>query len=237
MPTSKHGHINTTNNFTSGTLKDYQVIIVAMLGNGESSSLSNTANFLQLFYQDCITASYQLFTKHLNIQELEAVVGFGIGAQQAYYWMCMHPGFIKNAIIICGSARTSPFNYMLLDGTAAALLSSIGYSAENSRLPGTEPKAGLHGYGKVICAWSTSSTWFKEEVFKGAMGFENVYSFINAYDSSFNNWNAADLLALVKMWQCSDIGALRDDKNFESALENIEGRVLVIASSTDYYFS
>lgn len=55
-------------------------------------------------------------------------------------------------------------------------------------------------------------------------------------DSASKGWNAADLLALVKMWQLADVGALRDDGSYVNALEDITGRVLVIASSKDYYF-
>lgn len=45
IPTCYGGRINTTLNFTTGALKDYHVIVVAMLGNGESSSPSNDAEF------------------------------------------------------------------------------------------------------------------------------------------------------------------------------------------------
>lgn len=45
IPTCYGGRINTTLNFTSGALKDYHVIVVAMLGNGESSSPSNDPDF------------------------------------------------------------------------------------------------------------------------------------------------------------------------------------------------
>jgi hypothetical protein len=46
IPTCYGGRINDTLNFTSGALKDYSVIVVAMLGNGESSSPSNDEDFL-----------------------------------------------------------------------------------------------------------------------------------------------------------------------------------------------
>ncbi len=45
IPTCYGGRINTTLNFTSGALKDYNVIVIAMLGNGESSSPSNDDSF------------------------------------------------------------------------------------------------------------------------------------------------------------------------------------------------
>lgn len=114
IPTCYGGKINTTLNFTSGALKNYHVIVVAMLGNGESSSPSNDEEFpkdYSLRYPDCINAQYKLLTEHLGIKSLEAVMGFSMGGQQAYHWGVMHGSgenpFVKNVVVICGSAKTS----------------------------------------------------------------------------------------------------------------------------------
>lgn len=114
IPTCYGGRINTTLNFTSGALKKYHVIVVAMLGNGESTSPSNDAEFPQgytLRYPDCINAQYKLVTEHLGIKSLDAVIGFSMGGQQAYHWAVMHGSganpFVKSAVVICGSAKTS----------------------------------------------------------------------------------------------------------------------------------
>jgi hypothetical protein len=45
IPTCYKGLINKTLNFTSGALREYNVIVVAMLGNSESTSPSNDVNF------------------------------------------------------------------------------------------------------------------------------------------------------------------------------------------------
>lgn len=178
-----------------------------MLGNGESSSPSNTLNFPQPLYQDCVNATHELLTKHLNLNELESVVGFGMGGQQAYYWMCMFPSFVKSAVVICGSAKINSFNSMLLGGTIAALSSSTAYSVEKPGEEGIGAATGLHAYGKVTCSWSMSSTWFKKELYRTALGILTVAEFIENYDSAFIAWSATDLLTLVKMWQLGDIGA------------------------------
>tara|TARA_R110002003_G_scaffold132_6_gene12405 strand:- start:2304 stop:2486 length:183 start_codon:yes stop_codon:yes gene_type:complete len=57
------------------------------------------------------------------------------------------------------------------------------------------------------------------------------------WDRLFDGWNAPDLLGLVKMWQLEDVGTLREDKDDTGTLEDIEVRVLVTASRTEYYFS
>lgn len=64
--------------------------------------------------------------------ELEAVVGFGMGGQQVYYWMCMQSDLVKNGVVICSSARTSPFNHMLLQEIQAVLLASVSNEAPTS---------------------------------------------------------------------------------------------------------
>ena len=109
IPTCYGGRINTTLTFAdnNGAFSSHHVIVVAMLGNGESSSPSNTPNFPQtLDYRDCINAQYQLLTQHFDLSELDVVCGFSMGGQQAYYWACMYTYFVKNAIVICGSAKT-----------------------------------------------------------------------------------------------------------------------------------
>lgn len=69
IPTCYGGRINSTLNFTSGALKDYNVIVVAMLGNGESSSPSNDNDFpkdYSLRYQVRHLLRVLLLLKHLH---------------------------------------------------------------------------------------------------------------------------------------------------------------------------
>ena len=94
-------------------LSKYHVIVVAMLGNGESASPSNKQFFPEpgeLRYQDQIHAQHRLLTDHLGVKQLEAVIGFSMGGQQAYHWAVMYPDVMKRIIVICSSARTSPHN-------------------------------------------------------------------------------------------------------------------------------
>lgn len=72
------------------------MVVVAMLGNGESTSPSNdptgffagrSAKGLSvdglgcLRYEDCINSQYEV-VKSLGVKELEAVIGFSMGGQQ-----------------------------------------------------------------------------------------------------------------------------------------------------------
>src|ERR1700712_772127 len=90
IPTCYSGLINATLNFSSApydALAKYHVVVVAMLGNGESASPSNKKFFPEvgeLRYQDLVKAQYLLLTEGLGVKELEAVIGFSMGGQQAY---------------------------------------------------------------------------------------------------------------------------------------------------------
>ena len=81
VPTCYGGRIKTTLTFNTGkasALSEHHVLVVAMLGNGESSSPSNMDDFPKsLDYRDQINAQYAL-ARHLDIKELDVVVGFSM---------------------------------------------------------------------------------------------------------------------------------------------------------------
>ena len=241
IPTCYGGRINTTLTFSEkeGALSSHHVIVIAMLGNGESSSPSNAPNFpKKLDYRDCINAQYELLTAHLGISKLDAVIGFSMGGQQAYYWASMYPTFVKNAVVICGSARTSGHNYTFIEGPITALLNSTDYADGAYKAKGIQPLRGLRAFGRAYCAWLTSGAWFRERHWEKSLGFRSVEEYIsNTMEKSFEEWDAEDVLILARMWQAGDIGTTRDDGSYEKALQGIEARVLVMPCRTDQYFA
>ncbi|KAL9601583.1 MAG: hypothetical protein Q9219_002417 [cf. Caloplaca sp. 3 TL-2023] len=239
IPTCFGGRINTTLSFTSSDqcLSSYHAIVVAMLGNGESSSPSNDDKFPKtLDYRDQINAQYEMLTKKLGINNLEAVVGFSMGGQQTYYWACMYPDFLKYAIPICGSAKTSLHNYAFLEGPKAALTNSLDYEDGHFRSKGIKPIRGLRAFGRTYCAWAMSAPWFRQKLFE-TLGYEHVEDFIKArWEDSFESWDPEDLLILARMWQAGDVGKTRENGDYLKALEGIKAKVLVMPSRTDTYF-
>lgn len=239
IPTCYGGHINTTLAFVGKdqAFSSHHVVVVAMLGNGESSSPSNTPNFpKKLDYRDCIHAQYELLTKHLGVKELDAVQGFSMGGQQAYYWACMYPQFVKNVIVTCGSARTSGHNYAFLEGPKAALINSTDYAGGEYKAKGLKPLKGLRAFERTYCAWLTSGAWYRERLWEKKLGHKSVEDYINCSEKGFDDWDAEDVLILARMWQAGDVGATREDGNFTKALEAIESRMLVMPGRTDQYF-
>jgi homoserine O-acetyltransferase len=238
IPTCFRGRINSTLTFSHGALHDHRIIVVALFGNGESSSPSNTPAFAgSIDYCDCVRAQYQLL-QHLGIPAIDAIVGFSMGGQCAYHWIVMFPDFVKNAVIICSSARTSLHNYQFLEGPKAALENSVDYVDGTYRTQGVQPRRGLRAFGKAYSAWLTSAAWFEEQLFR-TMGYSSLQEWDAAVtDKNYEGWDAEDLLTMLRMWQHSDVSSCRGDgsSSIRDTLASIKARVLLMPCETDQYF-
>ena len=84
---------------------DYFVIAVNALGNGVSSSPSNSeqAPFPHFTIRDQVSLQYRLVTESLGIERLHAVVGASMGAYQTYEWLMMYPQFATYFVPIEGT--------------------------------------------------------------------------------------------------------------------------------------
>ena len=156
------GRLKSTSTFADGAFRDHRIIVVALFGNGESSSPSNTPGFpSSINYRDCVRAQHELLTAHLKVQSLDVVVGFSMGGQCAYHWTLMYPDLVQSAVVICSSARTSRHNYQFLEGPKAALQNAGDY-VDKDRAPSsaTGISRGVHAFGKAYSAWLTSAEWF-----------------------------------------------------------------------------
>ncbi|KIX00771.1 uncharacterized protein Z518_09836 [Rhinocladiella mackenziei CBS 650.93] len=244
IPTCYGGLINTTLTFTRppfDALAAYHVVVVAMLGNGESSSPSNKPFFPEageLRYQDVVGAQHHLLTEHLKITSLEAVIGFSMGGQQAYHWAVMYPDFVRRIVSICSSARTSLHNYAFLEGPIAALTSSIDYIAwramkakaargeqVGANLKEVVPKKGLAAFARAYGAWLTSAQWFRDREFtQGDIQADSVEQWMRWREEGYMTWDADDLLVLARMWQMGDIGTVIPDPDTKT-LSQLGGQV------------
>jgi homoserine acetyltransferase len=221
------GRIGTTLTHAHGVLKDHKIILIALFGNGESSSPSNAPDFPRtLDYPDCVKAQHTLLTEELKIKEIDVMLGFSMGGQITYHWIATHPSFVKTAVIVCSSAKTSRHNIQFLEGPKAAL-----------ECAGNEI-SGKRAFGKAYSAWLTSAEWFDQELYKD-LGFNTLSAWDNvATGTGYDDWAGADLLAMLGMWQRGDITRCVPEANgkLDEALEKIKARVLLMPCETDQYF-
>lgn len=221
------GRIDSTVTHAEGALKNHKIIIIALFGNGESSSPSNTPDFPSTIeYTDCVEAQHRLLTEELNITEIDVMLGFSMGGQITYHWLASHPSFVKNAVIVCSSAKTSLHNIQFLEGPKAAL--------QNAR----DEASGIRAFGKAYSAWLTSAEWFDRELYRD-IGFDSLAAWdATAAGTNYRGWAGEDLLVMLGMWQRGDIARCVPDAkgDLEVALRTIEARVLLMPCETDQYF-
>lgn len=238
VPTCFRGRIDTTLNFTNGALKEFRVIVVALFGNGESSSPSNTPSGFakSLDYRDCVAAQYQLVHEHLGIESLDVIIGFSMGGQCAFHWAAMYPNTVKCIVAICASARTSLHNAQFLEGPAAALENAVDYADGAYKLNGIPPMRGLNAFGCAYSAWLTSAEWFERSLFK-THGHATREAWTATICKGYDDWDPDDLLIMLRMWQNSDLGVYIPSGALEDVLGRLKAKVLVLPCQTDQYFT
>lgn len=216
------------------------IVSVNLFGNGRSSSPSNTPapqdgpRFPKITYFDNIACQHRLLTEHLGVEKLALVVGWSMAAAQSFQWGAQYPDMVKAILPFCGSAKTSPHNFVFLEGVKAALQAD---SAFNNGDYDDQPEKGLKAFGVVYAGWAFSQTFFREGLYKQS-GFESVDVLLTDWaDDHYQNWDANDLLAKLWTWQRGDISAnALYNGDFKKALGSIKARATVMPCKQDLYF-
>ena len=243
MPTFYAGrHVETEAMMARGRALDpahWFIIVPNMLGNGLSSSPSNTpppfdrAAFPNVTLYDNVVCQHRLVTERLGIERIKLVVGFSMGAQQAFQWGTLHPEIMEAIVPLCGSARTSPHNYLFLEGVKAALIADAAFADGWYQTP---PIKGLLAFSRVYAGWVFSQDFFREHEYR-KMGLASMEDAIRFMDGYFRRNDANDLLAMLWTWQHADISANgKYNGDFAMALGAIRARAIVMPCETDLYF-
>jgi len=217
----------------------YCVVVPNMLGNGLSSSPSNTpppfdrAAFPNVTVDDNVACQYRLVREHLGIDRIRLVVGYSMGAQQAFHWGALHSDVVDAIAPFCGTARTSPHNRLFLDSVRAALVADAAFADGWYE---SAPAKGLRAFSVVYTGWAFSQDFFRDEEYRelGLGSVEDVVEFLAGY---FGRRDANDLLAMLWTWWHADISANdRFKGDFAAALRSITARAIVMPGETDLYF-
>jgi homoserine O-acetyltransferase/O-succinyltransferase len=96
----------------------YFVILVDAIGNGVSSSPSNSKvqpwmRFPEFTIRDMVEAERRLVLEVLQISHLRAAMGVSMGGMQTFEWAVAYPDFIDLAISMAGSPQSTSYDKLL----------------------------------------------------------------------------------------------------------------------------
>jgi homoserine O-acetyltransferase/O-succinyltransferase len=219
----------------------YFIIVPNMLGNGLSSSPSNTpppydrARFPRVTMYDNVTAQHRLVAEHFGIERLPLVTGWSMGAGQTYQWAVSHPDMVERIAPFCGSSRTSPHNVVFLESVKAALTADADFaSGWYEKLPVT----GLRAMARVYAGWGFSQAFYWDHVYT-QMGYTSLDDFLIGFWEGFflDDRDPNNLLAMLWTWQNADVGKTPGfDGDTVAALSSIKARTLLMPAEKDLYF-
>ena len=218
------------------------LIATELFGNGHSSSPSNTPEpfhgprFPVMTIRDNVEAVHHLLTEELHIPHLKALIGFSMGAQQAFQWAVSYPDFADRFVATSGTAKTYPHGVIRLEGQIAAITADTLFNNGDYTTP---PVKGLEAFGVVWAAWLYSQEWWRKELWKtnSAPGttFEQVL--LRFRKNFIPGADANNLILQMRTWEKHDISTTPGfNGDIEKALRSIKAPFLYMPSETDLYF-
>ncbi len=218
----------------------HYIVSVNLFGNGVSSSPSNTPppcdgpRFPDVTLWDNIACQHRLLTEQLGVESIALVTGWSMAGCQSYQWAAQFPDMVEAILPFCASARTSPHNFVFLEGVKAALCADAAWNDGDYHEP---PVGGLDAFGRVYAGWAFSQTFYRKGLYR-QLGFATPGELLNDWGRDHaDNWDANDLLAKLKTWQLGDISANEIyGGDFPKALAAIKARAILLPCSDDLYF-
>jgi homoserine O-acetyltransferase len=218
------------------------LVATELFGNGRSSSPSNTPEpyhgprFPVMTIRDNVEAVHRLLTEDLKVTHLRAIIGFSMGAQQAFQWAVSYPTFADRIVATSGTAKTYPHGVVRLEGQIAAITTDPVFQNGDYKGP---PTKGLEAFATVWLGWLFSQEWWRRELWRqtgtSAKTFEEFFEYRRTH--FITGADANDLILQMRTWERHNVGNTgKFGGDVERALASIKAPLLYMPSETDLYF-
>jgi homoserine O-acetyltransferase len=218
------------------------LITSELFGNGRSSSPSNTPEpfhgprFPVTTIRDNVEAVHQLLTRELGVRHLAAVIGFSMGAQQAFQWAVSYPDYMDRIVATSGTAKTYGHGIVRLESEITALTTDEAFQGGDYK---QEPVKGIQAFSLVWTAWLFSQEWWRQELWKSDEPAGTTFAqVVDHYKTNFiPGADANNLILQMHTWEQHDVGTTPGfGGDLGKALGSIRAHVLYMPSATDLYF-
>jgi homoserine O-acetyltransferase/O-succinyltransferase len=218
------------------------LVTTEMFGSGHSSSPSNTPEpfhgprFPVTTIRDNVEAVHHLLVDELKVTHLRAIIGFSMGAEQAFQWAVSYPAFTDRIVATAGTAKCYPQGFIRLESQINAIdLDPAFNNGDYTK----EPTKGIEAFALIWTAWLYSQEWWRDELWReGAKPGTTFESTLHEYRTNFiPGGDANDIILQMRTWERHDVGTTPGfDGDVKRALRSIKVPVLYMPSETDLYF-
>lgn len=218
------------------------IIIPNMFGNGLSTSPSNCAECKLTEFEgfwfshvDNVRIQEQLLREVFGVEHLKLIYGWSMGAQQAYHWGALYPEQVENIVALCGTARTTDHNRVFLLSLRAALTADPAWTGTSFL---GVPERGFAAFARIYASWAASQAFYREGIYY-QLGYQSLEDYLlKAWELSYRKRDPHNLLAMIDTWlRCDVSDNLIYQGDYKGALRGIKANTLVMASTTDLYFT
>jgi homoserine O-acetyltransferase/O-succinyltransferase len=218
------------------------LITSELFGNGRSSSPSNTAEpfhgprFPVTTIRDNVEAVHRMLTEQLHVRHLKAVIGFSMGAQQAFQWSVSYPDFMDRIVATSGTAKTYGHGIVRLESQITALTLDPAFNGGDYTGP---PTKGIQAFSMVWTAWLFSQEWWRQELWRTNPSLGSTFAeVVEHFRTNFiPGADANNLILQMRTWEKHDVGNTAPfHGDAAAALRSIKVPVLYMPSETDLYF-
>lgn len=220
----------------------YFLVATELFGNGHSSSPSNTPEpfhgprFPVATIRDNVEAVHRLLLDDLGVTHVVAVIGFSMGAEQAFQWAVSYPDFMDRIVATAGTAKCWPHGVVRLEAQIAAIELDTAFHGGDYA---AQPKRGVELFSLIWEGWLFSQEWWRRELWRQTAPPGTTFdAFVTNLAQNFiPGADANDLILQARTWERHDVGTTKGfDGNVEKALGSIRVPVLYMPAETDLYF-
>ena len=168
------------------------------------------------------------------MHQIALVLGWSMAGCQAYHWAVQFPEMVRAILPFCASAKTSPHNFVFLEGVKAALCADPVWNNGNYD---AQPVEGLKAFGRVYAGWAFSQAFYRNHLYR-KIGYDSVDALLDDWaEDHARNWDANDLLCKLATWQNGDVSAdAKFNGDISAALASIRARTVLMPCNQDLYF-
>jgi homoserine O-acetyltransferase len=209
-------------------LDRYYVIAIDALGNGVSSSPSNSRrqprmSFPVFTVRDMVDTQHEVLVHHLGLRHVRAVVGISMGGMQAFQWMVSYPDFMDAAIPMFAAPRLAPYSLLYLKLGMDLIMADAAWNGGNYDVPPA----------RITTTELAGLLSFTPDYFNTHVGRDQVVPQLLESVAESDRSDANDRIRQTQAMLQFDVAA-RFGGSMAEAASSVRARTLIVVSKSDH---